>query len=106
MKLYARDVGECHVDGGGPVILSCQVCSFGISHILAHTLLCRPSCPSISIVVLWPPVFYLFLGVWLMVSHGVLPGFYALMWGAPRFSHKVHKVHFCSSSIGRVEVVS
>src|ERR1700731_2144102 len=104
MRSCARGVGECHVDGVGPVVWFCQACSSGISHILAHIVLCHLSCLTINIAI--PPIlgFFLFLGVWLVANHGVLPGSCALVWEVPRFFCCIHIVHSCSFSIGRVQV--
>ena len=85
VKWCARNVGGCRVGGVEPVVSFCLACSFGTFHILAHTLSCHPSCLAINIVVPLIPGFFLFLGVWLVANHGVLPGFCALVKGVPRF---------------------
>ena len=89
---------ECHEGGAVLVILSCLVCSSGISRSLVHTISCRLFGLAIDSVFLLHPVFFQFLGVQPVVNRGVPPGSCALSWGVPRFFCCIRIVHLYFSS--------
>ena len=88
------------------VVLSCPVCSSGISCSLARIISCHLFGLATGSVFLQLPVFFQSLGVRPVANHEVPPIFCALGWGAPRFFHYICTIHLYFISIGSVPVGS
>src|ERR1700719_2911478 len=102
-KLCAMGAEECHEGGAVLVILSCPVCSSGISRSLARIISHHLFGLATGSVFLWLPVFFQSLGVRLMANREVPPRFCAPGWGAPRFFHYICIIRPYFSSIVSVQ---
>src|SRR3984893_1692190 len=97
-------VEESREGGAVLVVLSCPVCSSGISCSLARIISCHLFGLATGSVFLQLPVFFQSLGVRPVANHEVPPRFCALGWGAPRFFCYIRIIRLYSSFIALVQV--